>query len=87
MSIAHRCIRNPFVSNNDFSCFTARIEPPERVYEALTNAKHFSQLSTLIRNYGDVFLMVASGRGGEAFGTNLGQEGLKVATCERPLKR
>ena len=31
--------------------------------------------------------MVASGRGGEAFETNLGQEGLKVATCERPLKR
>ena len=50
-------------------------------------AGHKVKLSTLIRNYGDVFLMVASGRGGEAFGTNLGQEGLKVATCERPLKR
>jgi hypothetical protein len=44
-------------------------------------------LSTLIRNYGDVFLTAVSGRGGKAFATNFGQEGLKVAPCEPPLER
>ncbi len=44
-------------------------------------------LSTLIRNYDDVFLAAASGRVGEAFATNLGQEGLKAAPCERLPKR
>jgi hypothetical protein len=46
-----------------------------------------STLSTLIRNYGDVFLKPASSCWGQAFAVDLRQESLEVATCECPLER
>ena len=73
-----------FVEAHHGATYMARAENAV-AFQFLTESRGSKRLSTQIRNYGDVFL-AASGRRSEAFATKLGQKGLKIATCERPLK-